>query len=243
MTAPAGSPTVGGELLVSGANLTISGTTSLTVKGDFDVAGATGQLLMFGSPTLTIGGNAIFEGRGATQGQGLSDGTLVLQGNFMQRDQTSGSHGEFEPGPNFTVEFAGNVLQTVYFDHPGASVPTQSQFTNVVVANPAGVTQLTHVYVEQGTMTLGVSGLGLWNTFSNILFMGSALRITLGAQLQVASGGQLDLVGGMCTATDLASGLILSGEVVGGTCTQGNVGSVDFLPRPSYDRLGSVSAR
>lgn len=244
MTAPAGSPTVGGELLVSGANLTISGTTSLTVKGDFDVAGATGQLLMFGSPTLTIGGNAIFEGRGGTQGQGLSDGTLVLLGNFMQRDQTSGSHGEFEPGPNFTVRFAGNIAQEVWFDHPGASSPTQSQFTNVVVANPAGVTQFTHVYVEQATMTIGVAGLGVWIVSNNTLFMSAALRITLGAQLQIGSGGQLDLVGGTCTVTDLASGLVLSGgQVVDGNCTQGNVGSADFLPRPSYDRLGSMSAR
>lgn len=244
MTAPEGTPTVGGELQILGANLTISGTTSLTVMGDFDVAGATGQLSMFDSPTLTVGGAAIFEGRGGLQGQALSDGTLVLQGNFVQRDQTSGSHGEFEPGPNFTVVFAGFSLQEVSFDHPGTSPGTQSQFTNVVDANPSGVTQLTHVYVEQGTMTLGVSGLGVWNTFNDILFVGSALRITLGAQLQIGSGGQLDLTGGSCTVTDLASGLVpSSGPVVGGICTQGNVGSTNTPSRRSNDRLPGLSGR
>lgn len=236
MTVPAGSPTIGGELQISGANLTIDGTTSLTVLGAFDVTGAMGQLIMFGSPTLTVGATATFEGRGGTSGQGLSTGTLVLQGDFLQRDQTTGSHGEFEPGPNFTVIFAGTSPQVVSFDHPGISVPSQSQFTNVVVANPLGVTQLSHVYVEQGSMTLGVSGLGLWNTFNNILFMGSELRITLGGQLQISSGGQLDLTGGSCTVTDLASGLVPSnGPVVGGTCTQGNVGSADVRARPSRD--------
>jgi hypothetical protein len=248
MTVPAGSPTVAGELVVSNANLTISGTTSLTVNAGFDVNGAMGELSMFGSPTLTVAGDAIFEGRGGTQGQGLSDGTLVLQGNFIQRDQTSGSHGEFEPGPNFTVKFAGNSAQAVSFDHPGSSVPTQSQFTNVIVANPAGVTQFTDVYIEGGafsTMTIGVAGLGVWDVSSKNLFMGSTLRIALGAQLLIGSGGHLDLVGGTCTATDLASGLIIipTGQVIDGNCTQGNVGSTDFLPRPWYGGPGRVSGR
>ena len=248
MTVPAGSSTVAGDLGVSGAILTLSGSTALTVGASFDVAGATGELRMFGSPTLTVAGDAVFEGRGGTSGQGLSDGTLVLQGNFTQRDQTTGSHGEFEPGPNFTVKFAGNSTQMVSFDHPGASSPTQSQFTNVVVANPLGVQQATHVYVEQassGGMTLGVSGLsGGWNTSNNTLFMGSALVITLGSQLQIGSGGHLDLVGGTCTATDLASGLVIvpGGQVVDGGCTQGDVGSADIMPRAWDDARRLVAA-
>jgi hypothetical protein len=75
--------------------------------------------------------------------------------------------------------------------------------------------------------------------------MGSTLRIALGAQLQIGSGGHLELAGGTCTAIDLASGLIIvpGGQVIGGNCTERNVGSADFLPRPSYDGVRRVSER
>lgn len=77
MSVPAGSLTVAGELMVSGANLTIGGTTSLTVNGDFDVAGATGQLTMFGSPTMTVGGRGWHLHAGQRRQRRLPSATVV----------------------------------------------------------------------------------------------------------------------------------------------------------------------
>jgi hypothetical protein len=231
MSVPNGTVAVGGELQVSGAALTLSNSTSLSVLGDLDVVsiggnGVAGEVLMTsGTPTLTVGGTATFEGK-SQQGQGLTVGTLDLQGNFVQRDRTTGSHGEFEPGTNFLVKFSGGGSgQTVSFDHPGTSAPTQSYFTNVLVTNQGGVTQSTHVYINGATMTIGgfpadQATPAMWATGfgSNNLFItgGATVLVEKSGQLTVTSGGALDLSGGSCRAFNT---LTVTGSVIGGTCT------------------------
>jgi hypothetical protein len=45
----------------------------------------------------------------------VANGILILRGDFMQRDRTSGSHGEFEPGPlPFIVKFTGGGSENLF---------------------------------------------------------------------------------------------------------------------------------
>jgi hypothetical protein len=234
MSVPSGvTTTVARDLTVSDAALTVNGNaTVLNVGGSLDVTsstGAAGEVLMtFGTPTLIVGGTAKFRGK-AQSAQGLTAGTLELLGNFIQQDRTTGSHGEFEPGPNFLVKFTGGgSAQTVSFDHPGVSAPTQSYFTNVLVVNQGGVSQSTHVYINFATMTIGgppamVGSPAMWTTMGNTLFVvaGGAVQVTASGLLTVPlfpSRGTLDLTSGTCTTFNVAN-LDLAGTVLGGPCT------------------------
>lgn len=232
MSVPSGASSYVNNLLVSDAALSINGIgTTLTVGNGLDVkssTGASGEILMnSGDPTLVVTGVAIFEGK-AQNGQGLTAGTLDLRGDFIQRDRTSGSHGEFAPGPApFLVKFTGGgSSQSVFFDHPGTSPGTESYFTNVLVVNQGGVTQQSHAYVNGGTMTVGGSPAdagspALWSTGigGSSLFVtgGSALVIRQSGSFTVSAGGTLDLSGGSCRA--FPGSLTVTGSVQGGSCT------------------------
>jgi hypothetical protein len=252
MSAPSGASSWVNNLTVSDAALSVNGNgTTLTVGGDLDVkssTGASGEVLMnSGDPTLIVTGTAIFEGK-AQNGQGLTTGTLELRGNFVQRDRTSGSHGEFEPGAApFLVKFTGGGSgQSVSFDHPGTSPGVGSYFTNVVVTNQGGVTQSTSAYVNGGAMTVGGSPAdagspAMWSTgfggASLFITGGGALMVRQSGSFTVVSGGSLDLTGGSCT--QYHAGLV-SGNVIGGTCTvdSGLIGAVEnFLPMRSVGFL------
>jgi hypothetical protein len=231
MTVPGGISTFVNNLTVSDAALSVNGDgTVLTVGAGLDVkssTGAAGEILMnSGDPTLIVTGTATFRGK-AQNGQGLTAGTLDLRGDFVQQDRTTGSHGEFEPGPlPFVVKFTGGGSgQSVSFAHPGTSPGTESYFTNVLVVNQGGVTQSTSAYVNGGTMTVGgppadALSPAFWATgFGNsTLFItgGGALAVRQSGTFTVTSGGTLDLTGGSCT--QYQAGLV-SGNVVGGTCT------------------------
>jgi hypothetical protein len=239
MSAPSGVATFVNNLTVSDAALSVNGNgTTLTVGAALDVkssTGAAGEILMnSGDPTLVVTGSATFEGK-AQNGQGLTAGTLDLRGDFTQRDRTTGSHGEFEPGPApFIVKFTGGgSAQNVFFDHPGTSPGTESYFTNVLVVNQGGVTQSTHAYVNGGTMTVGgppadAGSPAFWSTgiAGSTLFVtgGGALAVRQSGTFTVTAGGALDLTGGSCS--QYQAGLV-SGNVIGGTCTvdAGLVGS------------------
>lgn len=200
-TALEGNATITGALeLTSPLNV---GSYHLTVGDSLNVTGRDGELVMTDpNGIVTVNGNAQFAGKNGPSK--MSAGTLEIARNFRQRSVNGGM--EFTPGDAFLVRFTGSAAQSVVFDSPG-SPGSASFFSNVMVRNPAGVTQGSAAYISDSLkIASGVTTApALWSIGGNSLAAGV---------IRVSESGLLDPTGNRIATQNCV--LFSSAQVVGG---------------------------
>ena len=158
---------INGDFIQSGGNVTLNGG-HLIVKGDYRIQTkngedaytySTGTLNMTNeSDIVEVSGDFVMGSTKSHDGK-LTNGTLIVGGNFTQLNVGSSSAYNFKTSDNHTTVIKGKNKQTIYFDNPD-----YSYFTNVSFENVSAISLTSSVYAYgQITDTYGsLSGESLY---------------------------------------------------------------------------------
>ena len=138
----------GGSITLNGGHLVVKGSYRLQTKNDDGgFTYGTGILNMTNSSDLVeVSGDFVMQSTKSHNGK-LTDGKLVVGGNFSQLDAGSDSAANFKASGEHTTVFKGKKRQTVSFANPN-----ESGLANVVFENNYGIT-LNSVVKANGKVT------------------------------------------------------------------------------------------
>jgi len=206
----AGDVTVNGSMVVIGiqevgdASIAPAGNT-LTITGDFTTDDGTGLLLMGAAADIVnVAGNVTFAGA-STDGL-MTDGTLVIGGDFAQ--SSGGAGNGFRPTLSHSTVFTGTAPQSVSFDNPGSST-LASRFHNVEFAGPSNVTLSTTINVGETLLVSAPITLTATNSIFMNGFTGSLTTVngsTLDVANEIRTAGSLAVAGGFSVLTTFFQG-------------------------------------
>ncbi|MEO8032333.1 MAG: hypothetical protein ABI765_15910, partial [Gemmatimonadota bacterium] len=190
-----GSATIGGDLWARNGQIQLNGNTVL-VGGTFHTDSS--GVLVMNSPgdSLNVAQDAIFAG-GDEQGA-LTQGTLVIGGNFQQSAITSTT--SFAPGGTHRTVFSNptSSSQNAFFDSPGTT-NTGSHFQNLDVSGSlAGINLNVNTIVDGALISSGtgqINGGGVTLTASQLQVSGmTADNVTISLVEQTVLPEQFDNV-------------------------------------------------
>ena len=131
----------GGNVLLNGGHLIVKGDYRIQTKNGDDYTYSTGTLNMTNeSDIVEVSGDFVMGSTKSHDGK-LTNGTLIVGGNFSQLNVGSDSVYNFKTDGGHTTVIKGKNKQTIYFDNPN-----YSYFTNVSFENASAISLSSNVY-------------------------------------------------------------------------------------------------
>ena len=133
----------GGNVLLDGGHLIVKGDYRIQTKnGDDNYTYSTGTLNMTNeSDIVEVSGDFVMGSTKSHDGK-LTNGTLIVGGDFSQVNVGSNSAYNFKTSGNHTTVFKGKNKQTIFF-----SYPNYSYFTNISFENTTAISLISNLYV------------------------------------------------------------------------------------------------